>query len=443
MVTGMRRTQPILVFAALTGALVASAQPAVEMDGLDGVHATLAPGLELVPASEDLEEQVFGEDVGLYDPGQAAMTGFHAALRRAEAGEGQARVVVYGASHVAADSFTNVIREGLQARFGDAGHGFIMPARPWRHYRHRGVEVESSGRWETLRVTARTRDIDRLGLYGIAMISDSGAAVGRIDTGTETASRFEVYYWRQPDGGGFDLYLDGRRVERVSTDGEAGPDYAVINAEDAHHVLEVRIRGNGPVRLFGVAMEREVPGVVVDTLGINGARASAHLLWEEELYRAHLRRRDPSLVVLAYGTNESGDDDQPIESYEATLRSVVARVRSTVPQASCMLVGPSDRPLRGADGELLDRPRTHAVIDAQRRVARDFGCAFFDLVAFGGGPLHMVEWAAAEPPFAQDDLVHYTMRGYDRLGQVLFRAIMDGFDGLPAVDPSSSATASR
>jgi len=106
-------------------------------------------------------------------------------------------------------------------------------------------------------------------------------------------------------------------------------------------------------------------------------------------------------------------------------------------------VGPSDRPLRGEDGELLDRPRTHAVIDAQRRVARDFGCAFFDLVAFGGGPLHMVEWAAAEPPFAQDDLVHYTMRGYDRLGQVLFRAIMDGFDGLPAVDPSSSATASR
>ena len=222
MVSGMRRTQPILVFAALTGALVASAQPAVEMDGIDGVHATLAPGLELAPASGDLEEQVFGEDVGLYDPGNAAMTGFYAALRRAEAGEGQARVVVYGASHVAADSFTNVIREGLQARFGDAGHGFIMPARPWRHYRHRGVEVASSGRWETLRVTARTRDIDRLGLYGIAMISESGAAVGRVDTGTETASRFEVYYWRQPDGGGFDLYLDGRRWTLAPPAGHRG-----------------------------------------------------------------------------------------------------------------------------------------------------------------------------------------------------------------------------
>lgn len=441
MVTGMRRTPMILVLAAIAGAPIATAQPAMR-DSMEAAHATLAPSLELERASapEGLEEQVFGEEVGLYDPGGAAMAGFYAALRRAGAGEGQARIVVYGASHVASDSFTNVIREGLQARFGDAGHGFVMPARPWRHYRHRGVEVESSGRWEALRVTARTREIDSLGLYGVAMVSSSAGALGRVDTGTETASRFEIYYWRQPDGGGFDVHLDGRRVERVSTRGEAGPDYAVITAEDARHLLELRIRGDGPVRLFGVAMEREVPGVVVDTLGINGARASAHLLWEEELYRAHLRRRDPSLVVLAYGTNESGDDDQPIERYEATLRSVVARVRSTVPAASCMLVGPSDRPLRGEDGELLDRPRTHAVIDAQRRVARDFGCAFFDLVAFGGGPLHMVEWAAAEPPFAQNDLVHYTMRGYSRLGDVLFGALMSGFE--PALDPSA-ATASR
>lgn len=443
MVTGMRRTNWMVVFAVAIAAVpVTSAQPPEESVA---AHATLAVDLEPAEpalAPEAPEEPVFGDAIPLYDPGGHAMTSFHRALRRAEAGEGQARVVVYGASHVAADSFTHVIRERLQAQFGDAGHGFIMPARPWRHYRHRGVEVESSRRWDALRVRAGTREVDHLGLYGIAMVSDSSSDFGRVDTGSQTASRFELYYWRQPDGGGFDIYLDGRRVERVSTDAdEAGPDYAVITTEDASHVFEVRVRGNGPVRLFGLSMEREVPGVVLDTLGINGARASSHTYWDEELHRAHLRRRDPSLVVLAYGTNESGDDDHPIEDYEATLRTVVARIKSTVPQASCMLIGPSDRPLRLDDGSLVDRPRTHAVIDVQRRVSRDFGCAFFDLVAFGGGPLHMVEWAAAEPPFAQQDLVHYTMRGYDRLGDVLYDAMMAGFAETPPYEPAQTASA--
>jgi lysophospholipase L1-like esterase len=400
-------------------------------------HATLAVDLEPPPedVTPQVEPPVLGVDIGLYDPGGAALASFHRALRRAEAGEGQARIVVYGASHVAADFFTNVIRERLQARFGNAGHGFILPARPWRHYRHLGVDVESSRRWQTFRVTAGTRSVERLGLYGVAMESSSSNDWGRIDTGSQTASRFEIYYWRQPGGGSFDLYLDGRRVRRVSTDGEAGPGYALVTAQDARHVLELRVRGNGPVRVFGVAMEREVPGVVVDTLGINGARASSHLYWDEELHRAHLRRRDPSLVVLAYGTNESGDDDQPIEDYEAILRSVVARLKGTVPNASCLLVGPSDRPLRQPDGTIVDRPRTHAIIDVQRRVSRDFGCAFFDLVAFGGGPLHMLEWAASEPPFAQQDLVHYTARGYQRLGEVLLNAMMARFEEIaPAFD---------
>lgn len=442
MVTGMRRTKWMLVAAvAIVAASVASAQPSAERVVN---HATLAVDLEPERAPDpEPEEQVFGQAIPLFDPGGRAMMPFYRALRRAEAGEGQARIVFYGASHVAADWFTDVVRTRLQAQFGDAGHGFIMPARPWRHYRHRGVTVESSRRWQTRRVTAGTREVDRLGLYGIAMVSDSGRDWGRIDTGSKTASRFEIYYWRQPGGGGFDVYLDGRRVERISTDGEAGPDYALITTEDAHHVLEVRVRGNGPVRLFGVSMEREVPGVIVDTLGINGARASSHLYWDEELHRAHLRRLDPSLVVLAYGTNESGDHDQPIETYEETLRAVVARIKGTVPGASCMLVGPSDRPLRADDGSIVDRPRTHEVIDVQRRVARDFGCAFFDLVAFGGGPLHMVQWAAADPPFAQRDLVHYTMRGYARLGEVLYEALMERFETVPAFVPEGAATASR
>ena len=168
-------------------------------------------------------------------------------------------------------------------------------------------------------------------------------------------------------------------------------------------------------------------------MGINGARAAAQLLWNPELQAEQLRRRMPDLVVLAYGTNESGDDDQPIAEYEAAARAVLARVQAAVPGASCLLVGPSDRPLVHRDGIAEPRVRTAEVIDAQRRVAHDYGCGFFDLVAFGGGPMHMLEWAAADPPWAQSDHVHYTARGYTRLGEVLANALVAGYSGPSAL----------
>jgi lysophospholipase L1-like esterase len=361
---------------------------------------------------------------------------FHAALARAQAGEGQARILFYGASHVASDSFTGPLREALQRRFGDAGHGFVLPVHPWRSYRHAGVEVDSNARlWEPLRVraTVSADDVGYYGLAGVAMETDRRGAYGEVRTSARasvgrTASFFEVFFLEQPGGGDFDVLIDGRRVRTVQTSAEApSAGYATFHVEDGPHAFRVEARGNGKVRVFGVALEREKPGVVLDTLGINGSRVRSHLFWEDSLYREHLVRRNPDLVVLAYGTNESGDD-QPLEDYAREVRQVVERVRETVPNASCLLMGPTDRPARTDDGTFVDRPRTARINAIQRELALDLGCGYFDLLAFQGGPLSMVEWAASEPAYGQPDHVHLTMRGYHRLAGILYEALLEDLE---------------
>lgn len=177
-----------------------------------------------------------------------------------------------------------------------------------------------------------------------------------------------------------------------------------------------------------MTLERDQPGVIVDTLGIPGARANTQLMWNESLQREHLRKRHPDLVILAYGTNESGDDDHPIEDYAAGLRKVIGRIKRALPKASCVLIGPSDQPIRQEDGSYVDRPRTSMVIATQRQIAFDMGCGFFDLVSFMGGPLSMLEWCDGEPPFGASDHVHFTSRGYQALGNVLHDALMAGYD---------------
>ncbi len=437
-----------------TAGAEAAADTTAPRDTTDDRAAKLAPaddqeGLRLY-AEADPEQP--GLPIAIEWPSPTAARPLHEALARAGRGEGKARLLFWGASHTASDMFTGVLRTELQRRFGDGGHGFVLPVKPWRSYRHRGIEVESSRRgWRTLRIRANSGAdaLDDYGLAGVAVESERAGAWGEVRTARRgpvgrTASRFEIWYLAQPGGGDFDVLLDDKKVARVRTRADRRrPGYHLVETEDAPHRLRIRVATRAPVRLFGVVVERAAPGVVVDTLGINGSRARYQLLWKDGTYREHLRRRDPDLVVLAYGTNESGDD-RPLEAYEADLRRVLARIRETVPEASCLLVGPSDRPLRieeagGEEGESLawqDRPRTHAVNAIQRKVALESGCGFFDLVAFQGGPLSMVEWAAMDPPLAQPDHIHFTRRGYARLGTVLLGALLEGF-------PSDATVASR
>lgn len=366
----------------------------------------------------------------LEDPRGHALEVLHKALLRAKKKKGKARLVFFGASHTAWDLYTGILRRELQRRFGDGGHGFVMPAKPWNSYSHMGVLVESTNTWHTDRVGKSDERGD--GLYGVAGMSVASASpqdFGRVKLLNLGRRRsrgavFEIFYLRQPEGGTMEIRI-GKRREVISTSGEIGLGIASFRVNDVGEAFEIRPIGNGEVRLFGLNIERARPGVIVDSMGIPGARAADMLRWHFDLFAQGLGHLRPDLVALAFGTNESGDDRVPLDQYEATLREVLERVRRAAPNASCLLIGPSDWPLRQQDGSLAPRPRTEAINQIQSRMAAEFGCAFFDLLRFTGGPLSIAKWA--RQGLAQKDLVHFTKKGYEKLGLALVKALVRSF----------------
>jgi len=374
--------------------------------------------------------------IPIEDPSGHALQSFHAALRAAEEKRGQARILIYGASHVAADIYPDVVRTRLQNRFGEGGAGFVMPGKPLQHYRAPGVTVETSSGWTGYHVKTSDGAEDYYGLGGMYLQTTNPRRPARTVMVTKAhaglsgfSNEIELYYLKQPEGGRLKVSIDGKTREISTASRTKGPGYERWEVADGMHRIEITTAGDGPVRLFGITLDRHQPGVIIDAMGIPGARARTQLQWNDALYREHLSRRHPDLVVLAYGTNEAGDEGQPIEEYAANLRKVVARVRQSVPQASCLLIGPSDRPARSDAGTYLDRPRTAQIIATQREVSGEFGCGFFDLVSFMGGPLSMLDWCDGEPPFGAQDHVHFTARGYEALGNVLHDALMMGYRG--------------
>jgi hypothetical protein len=66
------------------------------------------------------------------------------------------------------------------------------------------------------------------------------------------------------------------------------------------------------------------------------------------------------------------------------------------------------------------------VMAAQREVARESGCAFWNLRAAMGGKGSMPSWVRAG--LAQPDYVHFTLPGYRLLGETLYELLMSQYD---------------
>jgi lysophospholipase L1-like esterase len=388
-----------------------------------------------------------GNMLGLFEPidgERRPLAHFHDALRALRDGhdpDGKVRVAIYGASHTEADVYPQYLRSYLQDRFGDGGHGFVMPAPPWKGYGHVDVRVEGFEHWRTEHAQRREARRDGwFGLLGASISSKNPRAFARvIPSAAAAASRYEISFLAQPKGGSFELYVDGRRHGVVDTAAaQVAAGYHGFDLPEAQHTIELRPRGDGEVRLFGLTLERAGAGVVVDTLGIRGTRASNALQWDDAIWADNLRRRAPDLVILAYGTNEATDAEQPIADYEQRLRATVQRYRDAAPQASCLLVGPGDFPQAVPGGGWLPRARVGEIIAVQDRLAAEHGCGFWDMRAFMGGELAMLQWMNADPPMAAGDHVHLTRRGYVRMGMALADAIMTAFDG---DDPLRARTA--
>lgn len=351
---------------------------------------------------------------------------FYAALWRTERKEPNAvtRITHYGDSPTTADLITGDIRAQLQARFGDAGHGFILLAKPWAWYQHRSVSLDGSG-WQILPATHfEPKD----GLFGLGGVSFSGAASShtRVQLADPGQSHFELYYLQQPNGGAVTVTSGDKPVAEIPTAGAANtPGFAIFDI--AGGASELELQPEGQVRLFGLTAERPVPGVVYDSLGLNGASITvlSHM-FNQQHWAAELRRRNPNLVVINYGTNEADFEAFVDKQYEKELREAIRRVRAALPGASILVMSPMDRGHLTGPGDIETMATIPRIVDTQRRVAEETGCGFFDTFTAMGGAGTMARWYTSQPRLVYADFIHPYPAGGKIIATVLVKQIESG-----------------
>ncbi|HEY5937461.1 MAG TPA: GDSL-type esterase/lipase family protein [Kofleriaceae bacterium] len=425
-----------------------------------------------------------GSPPGVLDAAPGTLDGLHTALAAAERRDPSGRVVLsfFGDSHTASDSMTARVRRQLQALFGDAGRGLVAAGRPpARHYYQRDVRYGSSGKWKA--AVGGVRDPEPFGIAGLRVYGERKGAQLWVETcadcqaGTSVA-QFEIFFQAAPEHGILRYRVDDTPWQQVATKTAAieppHPARQVIVVPDGPHKLTIEHGGGGTLDLYGVALERKQPGVIVDSLGVVGRRLGSLRSWDWSIIGEQLATRDPRLVVLQYGTNEADDPDLDLEAFAGYYDETIQRIRAAAPQASILILGPPDMGTREA-GKSCDRPKKkkkkrdrdrdvpdepevippecewrtpgvlREIIAVEHAAALRNKVAFFDTFAAMGGADRMAGWVTTEPKLAYKDHVHFNDAGYQMWADALLTALLADHDrwrraaNLPPLAPAAPA----
>ena len=358
-------------------------------------------------------------------PPRGTLARFRAVLDELASGKRteSVRVLWLGDSHTAADFLPDALRSALTARYGGGGPGFVSVGRA--NYRHADTKLTRDGWWKTFPRKPSLwvkQDDGVFGLTGIRMVPGNEKSRAALQIPRALAQgplRWDLAYRLPTRRSKFRLSTgEGPPRSVDATSGETGKVLHLVWETTQSTGITVDRAVLAP-ELLGVVVERVKPGVVVDTLGINGARIATPLAWDKATWVEEIKRRQPSLFIVAYGTNEVGDKVAPWR-YEAQVDSLVTRVREGAPDADCVVIGPTDR----LDSAWLPIPRAREIDTVERKAAERLGCWYvsaLDVMTKSGG---YRQWSAFQPPLAARDGVHLTTRGYAELGDAIARSLL-------------------
>jgi lysophospholipase L1-like esterase len=355
-------------------------------------------------------------------------------------------ILQIGDSHTANDSFSGRMRELFQSRFGDAGRGILPPGIPYRYYRPARASVSAQG-WSVVS-SFHSGSTGPFGVTGLRQHADGSAGMTLSVADPGDLDHAEIELLRQPGGGTVDVDLEFGGHLTIAT--AAPAEQAVwlpVPSAPGSHTLTVHARGDGPVDVLAWSETRGRPGVIYANLGTIGASVDLMDRWDQSMLRQDLAHLAPSLIVLAFGTNEGFRDSTDPATYAALFAARLRDLHAAAPGAALLVLGPPDgdrRIPKGAGGpsacgdpNWTQPPNLDAIRDVQRSVAARENAYFWDWRAAMGGPCSMLRWAAAQPPLAAPDHVHLFAPGYQATADELFRAIMDGYERYRALSPAT------
>ncbi len=326
-------------------------------------------------------------------------------------------VVHIGDSHIQADFFSGAVRKKLQSTFGNAGRGFVFPYKIANSGGALDVRFSHTGTWRYCYIKKHHTTCN-LGVAGF-MVAPSADASFSIDVAAnaQTEASFNKLIILDNYGSFLPTLAQGNFAPKKEND------HTVIYFDELQDKLEFRpaYERNILPELQGMILENGEPGVLYHALGVNGSTVSQYL--RSDHFEEQINELDASLVIVSFGTNDSYTTTTKFcaSCLNEQYRTLVARIRSKNPDAAILLTTPPDHYYN----RKYPNKNIEPLRDALYELAAEENVALWDLYEAMGGKNAIINWKQED--LARGDLVHFTIPGYELQGDMLYQALMRGY----------------
>ena len=362
----------------------------------------------------------FGQD------SPSGMQSFYKALADRDQLGRPVHIAYFGDSFVEGDILTADLRDLLQQQFGGCGAGYldIAPESPG----FRTSVVQRYGGWDPHTILSKNGFVSqKMGINLHYAMGDSGdwteiagskkyACSGHFEQSTFfLASSSPVTLCAERNDGKSESFTskgDGT-LEAITTRGELNK-------------VKWTIRSGENVLCYGVTAEGQ-SGISLDNFSQRSI-SGAQIAQIPSNFLASLQRLRPyDLIVLHYGLNVAETKRTNYEAYIQQMKAVIRHLREAYPETSILVVSVGDRETR-INGELHTMPGVLALIQYQEKLAAESGVAFWNLYEAMGGDGSIVHMSRLSPEEARKDYTHITRPGGKRLGALLCKSLVYGYD---------------
>lgn len=343
-----------------------------------------------------------------------------------EGAHGVVSILHIGDSHVQADYLTGMTRALLQKEFGNAGLGLIFPGRVARTNESPAIHSTSTGTWESNRITYSQHG-SSIGIGGNAIKTEKAGSVINIKaiSASDAFNRMTLFF--QKDFTSFNIMVKDSSNQLLAyagsfTEEETNISKLILPYPVKQVQLETVQTLSSQVQftLNGVSLENSRPGIRYNIIGVNGAKYKHYVASTELLNQT--TTLSPDLIILSMGVNEAADHPNMDKLFGSQVNTLIAELRKRNPDAIILLTTPMDfykkRTRRNPGVQIIKNKILESA--AQNKLP------YWDLHEIAGGNHAADKWKKED--LLQSDGIHYTRKGYELQGYLLYEAIIKGYN---------------
>ncbi len=341
-------------------------------------------------------------------------------------GENKINIVHIGGSHIQADIYTHRIRQEMQSFFpGILGsRGFFFPYKIAQTNSPSNLWIRYSGEWDISKNT-QPAPMRMLGLSGITtgLVSDSGSLkiVAQYDTIRNYDFNRIRLFCNAPLTGQIPQVLPSSLVNKISF--HPAGQYIQYDLSAYADTLSLVFSNADsltlPFQLYGISLDNDDPGVVYNTIGVNGAMLKSYL--KCGLFTSQLGALHPDWIILSIGTNEGNTRNFDAEAYRSEYNSLLDSIEYIAPAAAILLTVPNDSYLN----KRYTNYNTAVMRDIIFDIAKKRGCGIWDFYRVMGGLNSAQTWYNSG--LMARDHIHFNKPGYLLKGDLFFNAFMESW----------------